>query len=343
MVNLKRKALPIVFVLVALALVAWTSAPALAQTPTVEPNATSTQSSGGGSSQQTPVLTGSLGSLPDVQQKIQEISSFKPNLTALKRDRAKVDEEFITDGITTNTEELAIMQYAVTRVTNPDLKDLIQFMIEQHTEDQTQLVQIYSAMHKGATNKGTATPSSTGTPSSMGTPVSSDTATPGSTSTSSSSGSVPLTSVNVDLSHSSVFPNTGDYDLGVRVEDMNAKYLARLQAFSGTGKAFDQAALDILMEIHGEDIQGEVVAQTLIHNVAMKNFAANSAEVTALHITLMDALNDQEYVGLQPSVDFGTRSILQYSRVGKATSKLESTSTGGSSGTATPSSTSSGH
>jgi hypothetical protein len=193
-----------------------------------------------------------------VQQKIQEISSFKPNVKALSPSNGKVEKMFIDDALTTNTEELAVMQYAVTRVQNGNLKALIQFMIDQHSEDQPVLQQLQLKLNKknGA-----------------------------------------------DTTNASVFPNTGDYLLGIRTENLDAKYLNRLQS-AGTGAAFDRAALDILLSLHHEDIQSEVAAVNMIKSKAMKAFAVNSTKTTQLHISLMEALEDQLVVGIPADVSW---------------------------------------
>lgn len=257
MTNLK-KSLPILIVLFAMILGAWSLpySSAMAATPTKSP--TKAPTSGGGTSSR-PVLQGSLASLPGVQAKIDELSRFKPAMTAMSRraGASKFDRQYVNDSLAMNTEELAVMQYALTRVTNTDLRDLINLMVTQHTDDMRNLMTLQSRLN----GKSSA-----------------------------------------DVTKVSVNSRTPDYVLGIRTENLNTKYLARLQAYSGSN--FDQAALDVLMELHGADIEDEIASQFQLRNSAFVAFDRHSMAVTELHIKLMDALNDQLFVHITPDFDF---------------------------------------
>lgn len=268
-------ALPGLFIILALLLGAWSSVPGVfaqapqqAGTPGVGTLVPSGTSQPGTVSIST--LTGAPAQVPGLQAAFQKVSAFKLQVNKVKGTN-KYDRMFAQDALVTNTEELAVLNYAVSRVTNPDLKNLVQFMIDQHSQDQTQVTQLNQRLNKKSS---------------------------------------------VDLTNASVFPGTADYDLGIRTENLNALYLDRLTSFSGSsatatpgvssGSNFDLVALDILLQLHHADLQSEIAAQRLVRSSQMKAFARNGAAMTQMHIKLMEALQDQLFVGIQPAASFET-------------------------------------
>lgn len=253
MLQLSKKAVPALFLVLALVLGAWTFQSAPGGSAFAKKTPTPTQPSVG-----TPILQGSLGQIPLVQQKINQISSFEPKMSAItKGNTSKDDKQFIEDSLKTNTEELAMIQYSLTRATNSDWRDLLNMMNAMHSKDQQTLLQLQLKVNGNQS---------------------------------------------ADPSNVSVNPKVPEYTLGVRTDDLNSKYMDRLQSYSGSN--FDLVSLDLLMEIHGEDVQDEIASQFQVSNPQIKMMTVNAAAETQLHIDLMDALHDQQFVGIQPDVSY---------------------------------------
>jgi hypothetical protein len=89
----------------------------------------------------------------------------------------------------------------------------------------------------------------------------------------------------LDLTKASVYPETPEYDLGKRTENMVEEYLVPLR--SGQGVNFDLLSIDIIYDIHVVDVQGELAAERLVQDAELKAFARHSADVTQHHIMLM--------------------------------------------------------
>lgn len=250
-----RKALPGLFVVAALISGAWRFNPD-APTPTAAPG--NTQGAAELQSAASVKLAGDLGKMPGIAQRIQELSSYKLNESALIS--GSIDEyskDFIEDSVVSNTEELLVMKYALPRIKNGELKSLVQLMIVMHTNDLNMVMPVYEKLF------GTKT---------------------------------------VDLTHATVYPGTPDYDLGKRVENLNEKYLDKLKKSSGM--SFDKRALDVLDSLHAEDVQSELAAQGQVQNTEAFLFTKHSADVTELHMMLMDHVNDTLYLHVQSSEDF---------------------------------------
>lgn len=263
MFKVSRKAVPALLVLAALIVGAWTSVgptvgatfqttpgPDLTQMPTVLP----TQSGGTGTAQ----LHSWLASEPEVQRVVDQLNAYKVNPRSFNRFTAsRYDRLYLQDAITGNTLELQMMQYALPKVTNPDLADLIQFMIDQHTKELNDTMAIAKRVGVKTT---------------------------------------------VDLSNAGVFPGTPLYDLGVRTEDLIHEYMDPLTSYTGT--SFDQVALNMIHSFHVEDVQSELAAERLSRGGRMLSFIRHGADVTELHIKLMEAVEQRDFLGLPGEVSF---------------------------------------
>lgn len=91
-----------------------------------------------------------------------------------------------------------------------------------------------------------------------------------------------------DLTHASVYPETPDYDLGKRFENLVEEYLDPLM--NTTGVDFNVLSIDIIDDEHVADVQGELVAQRLVKNNELRAFAKHAADVTELHLLVMGDL-----------------------------------------------------
>ncbi|HMB25389.1 MAG TPA: DUF4142 domain-containing protein, partial [Anaerolineales bacterium] len=91
-----------------------------------------------------------------------------------------------------------------------------------------------------------------------------------------------------DLTHASVYPETPDYDLGKRYENLVEEYLDPLM--NTTGVDFDTLSMDIIEDEHVADVQGELAAERLVKNNELRAFAKHAADVTELHLLVMGDL-----------------------------------------------------
>jgi hypothetical protein len=91
-----------------------------------------------------------------------------------------------------------------------------------------------------------------------------------------------------DLTNASVYPETPDYDLGKRVENLVDEYLNPLM--NTTGVDFNILSIDIIDDEHVADVQGELVAERLVKNSELKAFSKHSADTTELHLLVMGDL-----------------------------------------------------
>lgn len=98
-----------------------------------------------------------------------------------------------------------------------------------------------------------------------------------------------IDTVSVDIMNASVYPETPDWDLGKRTENLREDYLDPL--VENSKQSFDERALDILDQEHTSDIQSELTAERTIVNPELKAFAKNSADVTELHLQLLDVVH----------------------------------------------------
>ncbi len=223
-----RKVLPVVFLVLALALGAWTANPAVLNSGVKPTSSTHWQD------------------IPGVQDRIQAISTFQVNLSAVSSSNVSTfDKQFIEESLTSNTLELESMKYAVDKVQNPDVRSLIEMMISMHTKD----LETTTALAKQ-----------------LG------------------------VSTSVDLTNASVYPETPDYDLGMRTENLVEEYLTPLKTVDTV--PFDELALDILSQEHQSDVQTELTAERLVQNDEIRAFAKHSADVTELHRLLINFVND---------------------------------------------------
>lgn len=92
-----------------------------------------------------------------------------------------------------------------------------------------------------------------------------------------------------DFVKASVYPETPDYDLGIRVENLKSDYLDKLTA--PTSAPFDEVALEVLNSEHTSDVQSELAAERLTTNAEIKTMTKHSADVTELHLKFMDQLD----------------------------------------------------
>lgn len=106
-----------------------------------------------------------------------------------------------------------------------------------------------------------------------------------------------------DFVNASVYPETPDWDLGMRTENLRMDYLDPLVEKSK--QSFDDQALSILEQEHTGDVQSELTAERTVANPELKAFAKHAADVTELHLQLMDVVQAvmQKY-DEPPSVDF---------------------------------------
>lgn len=92
-----------------------------------------------------------------------------------------------------------------------------------------------------------------------------------------------------NLTNASVYPETPDYDLGKRTENLVDEYLNPLKNTSGVD--FNGLSLAIIQAEHVPDIQSELAAERLVKNAELRAFARHSADVSELHILLMSDLH----------------------------------------------------
>ncbi len=95
-------------------------------------------------------------------------------------------------------------------------------------------------------------------------------------------------STNPDLTNASVYPESPDYDLGKRTENLVDEYLNPLM--NTTGVDFNTLSLDIISDEHVPDVQSELAAERLTKNSELKAFSKHSADTTELHLLLMSDL-----------------------------------------------------
>lgn len=107
----------------------------------------------------------------------------------------------------------------------------------------------------------------------------------------------------VDFTNASVYPETPDYDLGKRTENLKENYLDHLVEKAGV--SFDEVVLHILEQEHTSDVQSELAAERLTQNVRIKGLTKHAADVTGLHLNLMDKLSARlsEKFDETPSID----------------------------------------
>lgn len=252
MFKFSRKALPGLFLILAMLLGAWTS-PKVAQSP----NSSSSDSEdhpeipdkieaskvvSSGDLQ----LGGYLGDIPGVQQRVNTLSSFKPDVGAISKSNVSdLDKEFVSESVESNTLELWTIEYALNKgVKDSNLKDFLQMMLEMHSRDLKASIEIANKLGIDTT---------------------------------------------VDFTKMSVYPETPDYDLGIRTENAKMDYLDHL--VEPAKVSFDEVVLDILDKEHTSDIQGEMAAERETSNPELKAFSKHAADVTELHLQLMDVLS----------------------------------------------------
>lgn len=95
-------------------------------------------------------------------------------------------------------------------------------------------------------------------------------------------------STTADFENASVYPQTPDWDLGMRTEDLRMDYLDHL--VEPNKQTVDERALDILDSEHTSDVQSELTAERVVVNPELKAFAKHSADVTELHLQLLDVV-----------------------------------------------------
>lgn len=268
MFKLTRKALPMLFAALMLILGAWNSGPG---TPTVTPSAgqagggqSGSSASQSGSAVMPVKLSGQLGKIPGIQERVQAISSFQMNLDAVSTTNvSEFDKQFVEDSLTSNTLELMTMEYVRGRVKNSELRSLVDMMIVMHSKDQETIKAL-------ATKLG-----------------------------------VDMT---VDLTKASVYPGTPAYDLGQRTENLQEKFLTPLKEVRGV--PFDLVAVRVLEEEHSDDVQAELTARGVMQNTEMLAFSQHAADVTALHMMLLDDLHDRLSLGHAQKPDFQEQYVM---------------------------------
>lgn len=263
MFKFPRKAIPGIFVILAMLLGAWTVPFKASKSEDTEnhkniPDSIMAQDMV--SKQSNLKLNMKLDKLSDVQQRIDEIYNFRMDFSAVSSSNVSdMDKEFVQDSITSNSLELWTMQYAVKRVKNQELRNLIEVMITMHSKDLQDAITLAGQL--GVDTK-------------------------------------------ADFVNASVYPETPDYDLGVRMENLKSDYLDHLVERAGV--SFDEVALDILDQEHASDVQSELTAERLVKNDAMRAFTKHSADVTELHMKLLDNLHARlsDKFDEPPSTDF---------------------------------------
>lgn len=94
-------------------------------------------------------------------------------------------------------------------------------------------------------------------------------------------------STTVDFTNASVYPQTPDWDLGKRTENLKEDYLDPL--VEPAKVSFDDRAQSELESAHTSDVQSELTAEREVVNPELKAFAKHSADVTELHLQWLDA------------------------------------------------------
>lgn len=252
MIRLSRKALPGLFVILALVLGAWTVAPQGSNPPG--------GGSGSGSGSQTMPKSASdfLAKIPGATQEMQRISSFKMNSKGISaKSVAKQDTEFLQDAFVSNKLELFTMQETVNKVQDQNLKSLIQMMIVMHTQDQKTIDSTMAQLSEKS---------------------------------------------NESYKSASVYPNTPDYNLGYRVENLQEEYLSKIN--SAPKAKFDEVVLSVLLDEHTPDVQSEITAEYSVKDASLSAFAKHSAEVTEFHIKLLSHVEDQDFLQVKDSLSF---------------------------------------
>lgn len=253
MFKYSRKALPGLFVILAMLLGAWTT-PRVAQSPNSSSNDNENHSnipdkidaskvvSNNGDLQ----LSGYLGDISGVQDRINTINSFELNMGAISKSNvSSLDKDFVSDSLDSNTLELWTIEYALDHgVKDPNLRDFLLMMLAMHSKDLQTTIDLANKLGIDTT---------------------------------------------VDFTSSSVYPETPAYDLGVRTENLKMDYLDHL--VEPAKVSFDEVTLDILDKEHVDDVQGEMAAERETSNPEMKAFTKHAADVTELHLQLMDILS----------------------------------------------------
>lgn len=255
--RISRKIMIGFVVVLSLALVAWTvpSIPPVKSTPSAAHRGDNEQHPGIPSKVNAPdlisnkgdlQLQGYLAKIPGVQARINEINSYQVDMSKISTSNVSdLDNEFISDALTSNSLELWSIEYSLRRgVHDPNLRDFLLMMLAMHSTDQKTAVAIAQKLGMDTT---------------------------------------------VDFVNSSVYPETPAYDLGVRTENLKQDYLDHLVERAKV--SFDEVSLDILDREHASDIQGEMAAERETSNPEIKALTKHSADVTGLHMMLMDVLS----------------------------------------------------
>jgi hypothetical protein len=191
------------------------------------------------------------------QERVKEINSYKVDFGKVSSD-SEFDKQFVEEAITSNSLELWTMEYAYPHIKDPNLKNLVQVMLEMHSTDQKTIIELAKIVGVDTT---------------------------------------------ADFVNASVYPETPDWDLGMRTEDLRMDYLDPLVEESK--QPFDERALDILDQEHTGDVQSELTAERVVENPELKAFAKHSADVTELHLQLLDVVHAyMQGYDEPPSVDF---------------------------------------
>jgi hypothetical protein len=261
-------ALPGLLVILALLIGAWTSVPGVfAQTP--QPGGSGTpQATGVPVRVNISILTGAPAQVPGLQAAFSKVNKFNLQAGQFGSSFDQYDKLFVEEAFSTNKAELAVLRYALTRVTNTDLKNLVQFMIDQHSSDSGQLLQLQQRVNNRKTANLTNSRVFPGT----------------------ANYELGIRTENLQESYLN------------RLKSFSGNTKVNSAFYSGAD--FDLAALDVLMEMHAADLQTELAAQRFLKNKNMEAFAHNGAAMTEMHLKLMDALHDQLFVGIQPASSF---------------------------------------
>lgn len=252
MLKVSRKALPGVVLILAMFLGAWTAPRASQQQQGSSQDESShpglpskadaklfVLAEGSGPAK----LSGVLAKNQDAQEKVQALLSYKMDFSKASND-SEFDKQFVEDSLTSNSLEIWTMVFALPRVKDANLRNLIQVMLVQHTQDQKTALQLASKFG---------------------------------------------IDTSVDFTKASVYPETPDWDLGKRTEDLRSDYMDPL--VEGAKISFDDRAQSILEQEHTSDVQSELTAERTIVNPELKAFAKHSADVTELHLQLLDVVH----------------------------------------------------